>query len=226
MTTALAHTAKQLGVLATVGFSLVACQTQTPVPDGGPEVDVLGSMLARESEIRTIMGVDVRPKTAYRTPTKNETFEPISHQECMVVAGNAMDWVYRDSGYRQFRENQLSDDADDLEVDQAVARFDTPAAAQALVDTTVAIWHRCAGEVLTFSFDGGETTEIQTLAAPRVIDGVDVTNDQPTGPDERITRRAILAEGDVVVDIRITGFGVGDRETVQLAKTIEGRNAL
>lgn len=94
------------------------------------------------------------------------------------------------------------------------------------MDTTVAIWHRCAGEVLTFSFDGGETTEIQTLAAPRVIDGVDVTNDQPTGPDERITRRAILAEGDVVVDIRITGFGVGDRETVQLAKTIEGRNAL
>ncbi|ULN48846.1 sensor domain-containing protein [Mycolicibacterium goodii] len=226
MTIDLARRAKQLAAVGVAVLAVGACRAQTSAEDDGAQVDVLGSMLASASEIHAIMGVEVRPKTAYRVPMKNETFEPISRQECMVVVGNAMDWVYRDSDYREFREAQLSDDADDLEIDQAVARFDTPAAARALVDRTVAIWRQCAGDVLSFSFDGGATREIQRLATPSVVDGVDVTHDEPIDTTEGATRRAILTAGNVVVDIRVTGHDVDDRETVRLAKTIAGRNAL
>ncbi len=41
-----------------------------------------------------------------------------------------MDEVYRDSGFRQFRESLFADETNDLEVDQAVTAFDTPTAAK------------------------------------------------------------------------------------------------
>lgn len=205
---------------------LTAC-TPTPPPDsGGPQVDVLGSMLASESEINALMNAKVRPKTALRSPMTNANYEPVSRPECMVVIGNAMEWVYRDSGYREFRETQLADDADDVEVDQAVARFDSPKAAKALVTRTVDIWRRCGNGTLTFSYDGGETQDVRRMAAPTVLDGVDVTHDEPMDVNDRITHRAILAVDSYVIDLRVSGHDIDDRQTVQLAKVIAGRNAL
>ncbi|WP_066901670.1 sensor domain-containing protein [Mycolicibacterium houstonense] len=205
---------------------LTAC-TPTPPPDsGGPQVDVLGSMLASESEINALMNAKVRPKTALRAPMTNANYEPVSRPECMVVIGNAMEWVYGDSGYREFRETQLADDADDVEIDQAVARFDSPQAAMALVTRTVDIWRRCGNDTLTFSYDGGETQDVRRMATPTVLDGVDVTHDEPVDVNDRITHRAILAVDSYVIDLRISGYDIDDRQTVQLAKVIAGRNAL
>ncbi|WKG04607.1 sensor domain-containing protein [Mycolicibacterium sp. HK-90] len=204
---------------------LAACTPALPDSDG-PQVDVLGSMLAGESEINALMHAEVRPKTALRSPMTNANYEPVSRPECMVVIGNAMEWVYRDSGYREFRETQLADDADDVEVDQAVARFDSPKAAKALVARTVDIWRRCGNDTLTFSYDGGETQDVRRMAAPTVLDGVDVTHDEPVDVDDRITRRAILAVDSFVIDLRISGYDINDRQTVQLARIIAGRNAL
>ncbi|MCV7068875.1 sensor domain-containing protein [Mycolicibacterium farcinogenes] len=204
---------------------LTAC-TPTPPDSGGPQVDVLGSMLASESEINALMKAQVRPKTALRSPMTNANYEPVSRPECMVVIGNAMEWVYRDSGYREFRETQLADDADDVEVDQAVARFDSPKAAKALVTRTVDISRGCGNDTLTFSYDGGETQDVRWMAIPSVVDGVDVTHDEPVDTDDRTTRRAILAVDSFVVDLRISGYNIDDRQTVRLAKIIAGRNAL
>lgn len=204
---------------------LAAC---TPaIPDsGGPHVDVLGSMMASESEINSVMNAEVRPKTALRAPMTNANYQPISRPECIVVIGNGMEWVYGDSGYQGFRETQLADDADDVEVDQAIARFDSPKAAEAMVARTVDIWRRCGDDTLTFSYDGGRTTDARRMAAPTVLDGFDITHDEPLDVTDRITHRAIVAVDAFVVDLRISGYDITDRQTVRLAKIIAGRTAL
>ncbi|MFV8053926.1 sensor domain-containing protein [Mycobacterium sp. 48b] len=205
---------------------LLAACTPTVHDSDGPQVDVLGSMMASESEINTVLNAKVRPKTALRSPMTNANYEPISRPECMVVIGNGMDWVYGDSGYRAFRETQLADDADTVEVDQAIARFDNPKAAQAMVARTLDIWRRCGEDTLIFSYDGGETQDARRMGVPTVLDGVDITHDVPLDVADRLTHRAILAVDTFVVDLRISGYDVTDRQTVQLAKIIAGRNAL
>ncbi|CDO28347.1 sensor domain-containing protein [Mycolicibacterium porcinum] len=204
---------------------LAACTPTLPASDG-PHVDVLGSMMASESEINTVMNAEVRPKTALRSPMTNANYEPISRPECIVVVGNGMKWVYGDSGYREFRETQLADDNDDVEVDQAIARFDNPKAAEAMVARTLDIWRRCGNDTLTISYDGGKTKDARRMAVPTVLDGVDITHDEPLDVADRITHRAIVAVDAYVVDLRISGYDITDRQTVQLAKIIAGRNAL
>ncbi|OCB14117.1 hypothetical protein A5717_11400 [Mycolicibacterium porcinum] len=204
---------------------LAACTPTLPDADG-PHVDVLGSMMASESEINTVMNAEVRPKTALRSPMTNANYEPISRPECIVVVGNGMKWVYGDSGYREFRETQLADDNDDVEADQAIARFDNPKAAEAMVAHTLDIWRRCGNDTLTISYDGGKTKDARRMAVPTVLDGVDITHDEPLDVADRSTHRAIVAVDAYVVDLRISGYDITDRQTVQLAKIIAGRNAL
>lgn len=213
---------------AGVALSVVLLAACTPtLPDsGGPHVDVLGSMMASESEINTVMNAEVRPKTALRSPMTNANYEPLSRPECIVVIGNGMKWIYGDSGYREFRETQLADDNDDVEVDQAIARFDNPKAAAAMVARTLDIWRRCGNDTLTFSYDGGKTKDARRMAVPTVLDGVDITHDEPLDVTDRVTHRAILAVDAYVVDLRISGYDITDGQTVQLAKIIAGRNAL
>ena len=190
-------------------------------------MDLLGSMMASASELDAIMGFStIHPKTALRTPMKNDNFEPLSRPECIVAIGNAMDWAYRDSGYRQFRETQLADDDDYVEVDQAITAFDSPTAARALVARTVGIWRQCGGGTLTLSYDGGETYSSRLLAVPSVLDGINVTHDQPAAGSGTFTHRAILAVDSIVVDLRISDYTADDAKIAQLAKTIADRNAL
>ncbi|MGW9169775.1 sensor domain-containing protein, partial [Agromyces sp. NPDC055657] len=112
-------------------------------------------MLASESELNTILATtDLRPKTALRQPARLDADEHASRPVCLAVIGNAMDEVYRDSGFRQFRESLFADETNDLEVDQAVTAFDTPTAAKTLVTRTVDTWRQCAGDNLTISYGG------------------------------------------------------------------------
>ena len=109
---------------------------------------------------------------------------------------------------------------------QAIAKFDTPKAAKDVVARTVDIWRRCGNDTLTFSYDGGKTRDARRMAVPSVLDGVDITHDEPVDVTDRITHRAILAVDNLVVDLRISGDDITDQQTVQLAKIIAGRNAL
>lgn len=208
-------------------LALTGCAREAQEPDGGPEVDVLGSMLASESEVNTILGTDsLRPKTALRVPADLDPGEHASRPECVVVIGNAMDWIYRDSDYQQFRETLLADEEGNLEVDQAVVKFDSPTAARAVVTRTVDVWRQCANDTLTIREDGDDKPDLFRLAAPDVVDGVDVTHDDSPDVPGYGSRRAILAVDDMVVDVRITGYDLDDGKAVQLVKTIAGRNAL
>lgn len=216
-----------IAAIAVAGAALSGCGTRQTQDDASPQVDVLGSMLASESELNTILGTtDLRSKTALRQPARLDADEHASRPACLAVIGNAMDEVYRDSGFQQFRESLFADEGNDLEVDQAVTAFDTPTAAKTLVAHTVDTWRQCAGDSLKISYDGNRRPSTFVLGNPSVVDDIDVTNEQsPTSPGHG-SRRAILAVDNLVVDVRITGTNLTDGQVVALAKAIAGRNAV
>lgn len=201
--------------------------TQKAADSDSTQVDVLGSMLAGESELNTILDTTgLRSKTALRQPARLDADERASRPVCLSVIGNAMDEIYRDSGFRQFRESLFADDGDDLEVDQAVAAFDTPVAARALVTRTVDSWRQCAGDTLTLTYDDDRQPSSYLLGNPSVVDDIDVTNEQTLSSPQEGSRRAILSVGNLVVDVRITGADLTDDQVVRLAKAIAGRNSV
>ncbi|MGY1991964.1 sensor domain-containing protein [Mycolicibacterium fortuitum] len=213
--------------IALAGSALTGCGTKPTEDDAGSQVDVLGSMLASESELNTILATsDLHPKTALRQPARLDADEHASRPVCLAVIGNAMDEVYRDSGFQQFRESLFADEGDDLEVDQAVTAFDTPTAARTLVTRTVDTWRQCAGDSLKISYDDNRRPSTYVLGNPSVVDEIDVTNEQSPFSPEQGSRRAILAVDNLVVDVRITGTNLTDNQVVQLAKAIAGRNAV
>lgn len=213
--------------IALAGSALTGCGTKPTEDDAGSQVDVLGSMLASESELNTILATsDLHPKTALRQPARLDADEHASRPVCLAVIGNAMDEVYRDSGFQQFRESLFADEGDDLEVDQAVTAFDTPTAARTLVTRTVDTWRQCAGDSLKISYDDNRQPSTYVLGNPSVVDEIDVTNEQSPFSPEQGSRRAILAVDNLVVDVRITGTNLTDSQVVGLAKAIAGRNAV
>ncbi|WP_029110564.1 sensor domain-containing protein [Mycobacterium sp. URHD0025] len=216
-----------IAAIALAGAVLSGCSPRQTEIDAGPQIDVLGSMLASESELNTILATTgLRSKTALRQPARLDADEHASRPVCLAVIGNAMDEIYRDSGFRQFRESLFADDGDDLEVDQAVTAFDTPTAARTVVTRTVDTWRQCAGENLVISYDSNRQPSIFALGNPSVVDDIDVTNEQtPTSPQHG-SRRAILAVDNLVVDVRITGTNLTDGQVAQVAKAIAGRNAV
>ncbi|MFV8263966.1 sensor domain-containing protein [Mycolicibacterium peregrinum] len=216
-----------IAAIALAGSALTGCGTKPTEDDTGSQVDVLGSMLASESELNTILATsDLHPKTALRQPARLDADEHASRPVCLAVIGNAMDEVYRDSGFQQFRESLFADEGDDLEVDQAVTAFDTPTAARTLVTRTVDTWRQCAGDSLKISYDDNRRPSTYVLGNPSVVDEIDVTNEQSPFSPEQGSRRAILAVDNLVVDVRITGTNLTDNQVVQLAKAIAGRNAV
>ncbi|MFV8053928.1 sensor domain-containing protein [Mycobacterium sp. 48b] len=216
-----------IAAIALAGFTLSGCGTRQTEDDAAPHVDVLGSMLASESELNTILATtDLHPKTALRQPARLDADEHASRPVCLAVIGNAMDEVYRDSGFRQFRESLFADETNRLEVDQAVTSFDTPTAAKTLVARTVDTWRQCAGIDLTISYAGNRRPSIFALGNPSVVDDIDVTNERSPISPQQGSRRAILAVDNIVVDVRITGTNLTDGQVVQLAKAIAGRTAV
>ncbi|OBB79649.1 sensor domain-containing protein [Mycolicibacterium peregrinum] len=216
-----------IAAITLAGSALTGCGTKPTEDDTGSQVDVLGSMLASESELNTILATsDLHSKTALRQPARLDADEHASRPVCLAVIGNAMDEVYRDSGFRQFRESLFADEGDDLEVDQAVTAFDTPTAARTLVSRTVDTWRQCAGDSLKISYDGNRRPSTYVLGNPSVVDDIDVTNEQSPFSPQQGSRRAILAVDNLVVDVRITGTNLTDGQVVQLAKAIAGRNAV
>ncbi|KHO22946.1 sensor domain-containing protein [Mycolicibacterium setense] len=216
-----------IAAIALAGVVLSGCSPGQTEIDAGPQVDVLGSMLASESELNTILATTgLRSKTALRQPARLDADEHASRPVCLAVIGNAMDEIYRDSGFRQFRESLFADDGDDLEVDQAVTAYDTPTAAREVVTRTVDTWRQCAGESLVISYDSNRQPSTFALGNPSVVDDIDVTNEQsPTSPQQG-SRRAILAVDTFVIDVRITGTNLTDDQVVRLAKAIAGRNSV
>jgi hypothetical protein len=215
-------------VLLVAAVLATACGGPSHRADSAPAVDQLASMLADESAVNAIMGTTtMRAYYRYRTLPGWPEGEVYSRPDCLVVTANAMEPEYAGSRYGEMRGTRLldSDPAVQTSIDEAVVAFESPAAAQSFVAATVRAWKPCANTLLTITAKD-KPTHHWNLGSARVVDGVDVV-DADHADTTRGWRgsRALRASKSVVIDVRVTGFGITD-QAIRLVNAIAGRDRL
>ena len=207
---------------------LGACETRVNHADPPPTVDQLAGMLADESAINAIMGTTaLRVYYTYRALPGWPAGDVYSRPECMPQIANAMEAGYRGSPYGQVRGARLADNrpGDARSIDEAVVAFDSAAAAHAFVAATVRSWRACAEAVLTIT-SANRPPERWSMRTPRVANGVQVVEaDDPDSTSGWRTSHAMRAADNVVIDVRVTDYGVSD-QAVRVVNAIGGRNPL
>jgi hypothetical protein len=196
--------------------------------DSPPVVDQLASMLADDSAVDAIMGTStLRVYYRYRSLPGWPEGDVYSRPDCLAVGANAMEPSYSGSRYGQMRGARLEDkdSASQSNIDEAVVAFDSPADAQAFVAATVRAWKPCEHAVLTIT-SKDRSARRWTMGSPRVVDGVQVVDaDQADTTSGWRTSHAMRATNNVVIDVRVTGYRIGD-QAVRLVNAIAGRNRL
>lgn len=202
--------------------AVVGCAPPAEEPDA-PRVDRLTSMLLSETEVNAI----VAPTVLTTTFTYRELFElrpgkAYAPAECLAVEANTMTEVFDGSGFREVRGAVLDADDESADLDQGVIEFDTPAAARAFVDRTVATWQRCAGTLLTVSDEDPEPW-LLSMQAPESDDGVELVRVRSDAG--YVSTHAMRVVGDVVIDVRASHEGVSEHASA-LVNAISGRSSL
>ena len=199
-----------------IGVPLLAATMLLGGCAGAPDNDAavvsrLDDMLADESAVNAIMGPP--PLTATRTYRALEQWPAgysYSPAECVAVSGNAMASVYQGSRSGEMRGALFTNDQTGAEVDEAVVAFDSAAHARDFVASTAGTWLRCADEVLTIrSTDRPPRTF--TIDAPHSVGRADVTDCRSRAYRGWGTVHAMRADGDIVIDVRVTGKGLTDQ---------------
>lgn len=207
--------------LAVMAAGLTGCDRVAEPP--APPIDPLAGMLLSETEVNAIVAPTVLTETfAYRTLFDLEPEERYTPAECLAVSANTMTEVFDGSGHRKVRGTMLDDEDGIAEIDQGVIEFDSPAAAQAFVDRTVATWHRCAGGELTIADDDPEPW-VLTMEAPQTHDDVEFV--RVRGDYAYESTHAMRAVGTVVVDVRASHRGVSEY-AVAVVNAVAGRSSL
>jgi hypothetical protein len=208
--------------------TLGACDTRVDHADPPRAVDQLASMLADESAINAIMGTTaLRVYYTYRSLPRWPVGDVYSRPECMPQIANAMEAGYHGARYGQVRGARLADNPPSgaRSIDEAVVAFDSGSAAQALVAATVQTWRACADAVLTIT-SANRTPERWSMGSPRVVHGVQVVDaDDPDSTSGWHTSHAMRAADNVVIDVRVTDYGVSD-QAARVVNAIAGRNPL
>ena len=217
----------RLGVVVLALLATAGCQRVTP-GDPVPKADWLANMLAGDGELNAIMGTDDLTQTMtsrklWEMPDGRQ-YEPA---ECLSIAGNGLEPVYRGSGYLQVREVQHANTSTNVDLDQVVATFENAQKATAFVTRNVEEWRRCTGKTLTISNDdNSHPPRHYTIETPQVIDGVDVTFDTLQSGPQYHSQRTIAAVGEIVIDVRVTGDNVTSAQAVQVVRAVINRNQL
>ncbi|BBZ42355.1 sensor domain-containing protein [Mycobacterium conspicuum] len=226
--TAWVHRGGVLMAVVVCAAPVSACQTRVNQADKPVVVDQLAGMLADESAINAIMGTNgLRVYYTYRSLPGWPEGDVYSRPECMPQIANAMEAGYHGSHYGQMRGARLADDRPSgaRSIDEAVVAFDSTPAAQALVAATVQSWRACADAVLTIT-SPNRPPHRWTMKSPRVVNGVQVVDaDDPDSGAGWRTSHAMRVVDDVVIDVRVTDYGVSD-QAVRVVNAIAGRNPL
>ncbi len=212
-----------------VGAALLgACETRVDHADPPRAVDQLAGMLADESVINAIMGTTaLRVYYTYRSLPGWPEGEVYSRPECMPQIANAMEAGYHGSHYGQVRGARLADNrpGNASSIDEAVVAFDSSTAAQAFVAATVESWRACADAPLTITSTNRPPAR-WSMGSPRVLNGVEVVDaDDPDSTSGWRTSHAMRATDNVVIDVRVTDYGVSD-QAVRVVNAIAGGNPL
>lgn len=171
----------------------------------------LDGMLADDDVVNAIMGPP--PLTAshsYRSLEEWPAGYSFSPADCVAVSGNAMASVYQGSGSGEMRGMLYSNDQTGTEVDEAVVAFDTIAQARHFVASTVGTWQKCSDDVLTIT-STGRPPRAFTIDAPRLVGADEVTDCQSQSYAGWGTVHAMRADGDIVIDVRVTGAKLTDQ---------------
>ncbi len=171
----------------------------------------LDDMLADESAVIAIMGPPPLAAThTYRALEQWPVGYSYSPADCLAVSGNAMASVYQGSRSGEVRGTMFTNDRTGTEVDEAVVAFNTVAHARDFVASTARTWQRCSDEVLTIT-SAGRPPRTFTIDAPRAVGADQVTDCQSQSYQGWGTVHAMRADGDVVIDVRVTGEKLTDQ---------------
>ena len=200
----------RMGV-ALLGVALLpAACAPTPAHDA-TVVSRLDDMLVDESAVNAIMGPP--PLTATHTYRALEQWPAgysYSPADCLAVSGNAMASVYQGTRSGEMRGTLFTNDQTGTEVDEAVVAFDTAAHARDFVASTAGTWQRCSDEVLTIT-SAGRPPRTFTIDVPYAVGADEVTDCQSQSYKGWGTVHAMRADSDIVIDVRVTGEGLGDQ---------------
>jgi hypothetical protein len=200
----------RMGVaLLGVALLLGAC-APTPAHDA-TVVSRLDHMLADESTVNKIMGPP--PLTATHTYRALEQWPAgysYSPADCLAVSGNAMASVYQGTRSGEMRGTLFTNDQTGTEVDEAVVAFDTAAHARHFVTSTADTWQRCSDEVLTIT-SADRPPRTFTIDVPHAVGADVVTDCQSQSYKGWGTVHAMRADGDIVIDVRVTGERLDDQ---------------
>ena len=185
----------------------------------------LDDMLADESAVNAIMGLPPLAAThSYRALEQWPAGYSYSPAECLAVSGNAMASVYQGTRSGDVRGMLFTNDRTGTEVDEAVVGLDTVAHARDFVASTAATWLRCSDEVLTIT-SADRPPRAFTIDAPRSVGATEVTDCRSQAYKGWGTAHAMRADGDIVIDVRVTGEGIGD-QAVRVVKAIVDHSRL
>lgn len=212
----------RVGVVGAAAAVAVGCGPAVEEA-GPPPVDPLTSMLLSETEVNAIVAPAALTTTySYRKLFELRAGKAYAPAECLAVEANTMTEVYQGSPYRDVRGAVLDADDESADLDQGVIEFESPAAANAFVDRTVATWQRCAGGVLTVTDEDPEPW-LLSMDEPQRADGVELVRVRSdTG---YVSTHAMRVVGAVVVDVRASHSGVSEH-AVALVNAISGRSRL
>lgn len=172
----------------------------------GPTIDDsdLESLLLSPDEISDIVKLPGMVTVAsWMKPDTADGADSYDPKDCLGAMYSGMSEVYDDSGYTAIFQTRTgpSNKKGTPAVDQSVATFDTPNAAQTALGDYVALWKRCADK--TFTYTGTGPRESWTLGTPESShEGVTTLQNVMDG-DRLYLDRAVAARGNVLVEVQL-----------------------
>jgi hypothetical protein len=195
----------------------------TPGPQPVLEAQLAGLLLSVD-EVKRLANVPHDYEASDTTELRGaetEMRDLLTLPGCLPAVFGGSEDVYRDSGVaatvvRKFFVKWAGDSPDDplppdaVDFEERVVLFETPSAAKQQADRIVDLWRACAGNTLRFS-DGTPIYRLgQVSSVPGNPEVFILRSTIHDAPAILTTEVAIAAKANVVVDITMSGFHLGD----------------
>jgi hypothetical protein len=182
---------------------------QTTAPTVAPEG--LVPILLTAAQINGIMGASTMQAGKLGTAPANASAQ-LSKPACNGALYPGESPTYNGSGYTQLNYLVLAEPGDhnDHFVDQDVATFPSADLAGAFVKTSADQWKSCAGQVVTGTYDNGDTFRWTFGNLVGDVGKISQFDTQEDGGGWAC-QRVLSAVSNVVIDVRACGFAITDQ---------------
>lgn len=185
--------------------------------------DGLPALLLSLDETKQLLQFsDMATEESWRQPDKKGFFNPA---DCVGAVFSGMWGSYDGSGYQDFyqvRQTDVSPETYYHWIDQGVATFQNPKAAQSFVENQVALWRQCTGRRLTYAFPNPDDWGVPYQIGSAVVSGcVTMITNTVDGDSRYDDVRVLAAKSNVAVDLQFTGFGLSDEPVTAVRKILD-----